>query len=108
MQVIWFTDEETCVAGAEMINANLRTIAVENDYELDDDGNIIGKDAEGNSQPDAQVTTAWDVPHYDPQTEGWWLIDPAMRYSSEESARLLQNVEGYTRGAYEYPIDDEE
>jgi len=106
MQVIWFVDEETCIAGADMINANMRTIAVENDYELDGDGNIIGKDAEGNSQPDAQVTTAWDVPHHDPVTDGWWLSDPAARYSPEDCERLLQNVEGYTRGEYEYPSEE--
>lgn len=106
MQVLWFDDETACTAGANMINANLRSIAVGNNYELDEDGNIIGKDMEGNSQPDAQVTTAWDLPHYDDRVDDWWLTDPAIQYNEEECDRLLQGVEGYTRGDFQYPPEE--
>ena len=103
MKVLWFDNEAACTTAADLINANLRTIAVADDYELDEEGNIIGKDVHGNSQPDAQVTTDWDAPHYDDVTLGWWLTDPAIQYSPEQCDKLLQGVTDYIKGTYTIP-----
>lgn len=109
MKVLWFDDEMSCTNAADLINANLRTIAVGNDYELNEDGDIIGKDIHGNNQPDAQVTTAWDAPHYDEVTNNWWLTDPAIQYTLEECTKLLQGVTDYINGEYTPPpLPDEE
>ncbi len=109
MNVLWFQTEGTAQAALNLINANFRVLATGAGYDLDENGNIIGKDSNGNDQPDAQVTERWDNPHYDTNADAWWILDPAVRFSQvEQLAVIMRNVTGYTEGEYTYPPDPEE
>lgn len=107
MLVLWFGSEQECREGLEVINANFRAGATLQGYDLDGEGNIIGKDSTGMDRPDAQVTTSWDAPHYDYLTAGWWILDPAARFPQDAADRLLNGVVGAEHGEYEYPPEDE-
>lgn len=108
MQVLWFATEQECADAVDMINANFRTGATLQGYDLDEFGNIIGKDNTGQDRPDAQVTTTWDTPHYDTQTDAWWVLDPAERFPPDVVERLMLGVIGSQQGEYTYPPDPEE
>jgi len=112
MNVLLFATNADCMAACELIDANLRTNAVNAGYTLDDDGNIIGKDSEGNDQPQAQPTTCWDTPHEvgegtvtaegGPYTD--WIFDPRPRLGDD----VMQGVTGWTEGDYQYPVNPDE
>lgn len=115
MRALFFVTDTDCQSGLDMINANIRVLAVNAGYTLDEDGNVIGKDASGTDQPAAQPTTTWDVPKDvgegtvtvdDGEKTGlkWWICDPSLRYGDD----ILNGVVDGTKGDYQYPPDPEE
>lgn len=109
-KALFFADEQACSDGLAMIDANFRVAAVGAGYELDENGNVIGKDGFGADQPDAQVTTTWDT--VKPVADGavtldggvtdqvtHWISDPT---ASGFSEAILTGVVGALPGTYEY------
>lgn len=115
MKVLFFATEEACLAGLEMINATFRAMAAGAGYELDETGNIIGKDWTGFSEPASQVTETWDTPHAvgdgtvsvsDEVTMPieWFIADPSINFDPI----ILTGVIDYAQGEYQYPPEPDE
>lgn len=96
IKALVFSTLAACEAAIERLNANGRGLLMAAGYELDEEGRLIGKNlASGASDPEAQLTFSWDVPHAHTGAS-YWVRDPRPFYAPEHEPAIMAGLSGFT------------